>query len=292
MKKKLYVFILLTAFVFFLPAQDHDFKIKTDVNWERGLIRIRVENQLNPEIFVIQESKLQANQEMQKAFPRVLLMALKPIVVNSQKTVKDLVFEDLNYLNIIETLSQETFLEASYLNKDLTSLINEYNVPLYSDFTKIFVNHDAPIPIRPYLQFTAADDYTAIIIVATGKLPVYGKAEAAALQPALFPKILDSKGETLLSQENFDTQILTKRGAVTYHPDGTELTEIEVGKNPFRILATGIFGLYHTDIVIQESDAQKLLSRTNNIELLKSGNIHIICNSDSLNLTQTTPLKK
>lgn len=292
MKKKSFTLFLLTTILCYLPAQELDFKIKTDVNWERSLIRIRVENQLNPEIFVIQESKLQANQEMQKAFPRVLLMALKPIVVNSQKTVKDLVFEDLHYLNAIETLSQETFLEASYLSKDLTSLINEYNIPLYSDFTKVFVNHDVPIPIRPYLQFTAAEDYSAIVIVATGKLPVYGKNEAAALQPALFPKILDSKGETLLSQENFDTRILTKKGAVTYHPAGTELTELEIGTKPFRILATALFGLYHTDIVIKESDAQKLLSRKNNIELLKSGNIHIICNSDSLNLTQTAPLKK
>lgn len=292
MKRSIICLLLLITAVSALPAQSENFKIETDINWERDLIRIRVENDLNPEIFVIQEAKLQANRETKLVFPRILLMALEPIVVDSRKTGKDLILEDLTYLNVIESLSQDAFLETSYLNRDLTSLINEYAVNLYSDFTKIFVNHDSPIPIRPYLGFAAAEDYTAVVIVATGQLPVYGKSEAASLHPALFPKLISSSGETVLSQENIEPAVLTERGYVTYYPEGTSLTEWEIGKNPLRILASAVFGVRHTDIVIRDSDVRKLLSRASNIELLKSGKIHIICNRENLNLTQTLPLEK
>lgn len=292
MKKSITCLLLLFAAVSALPAQSETFKVKADINWERDLIRIRVENGLNPDIFVIQEAKLQANRETKQTFPRILLMALEPIVVDSQKTVKDRIMENLTYLNVIESLSQDAFLQTSYLSRDLTSLINEYTVHLYSDFTKIFVNHDTPIPIRPYLGFAASEDYTALVIDATGQLPVYGKAEAAALQPALFPKLLSSNGETVLSQENIEPAVLTERGYVTYYPEGTVLTETEIGKNPLRILATAVFGERHTDIVIRDSEVKKLLGRASNIELLKTGQIHIICNRENLTLSQTLPLEK
>lgn len=292
MKRSITCLLLLFAAVSALPAQSEQFNVKADINWERDLIRIRVENNLNPDIFVIQEAKLQANREIKQAFPRILLTVLEPIVVDSQKTVKDRILENLTYLNVIESLSQDAFLQTSYLSRDLSSLINEYTVRLYSDFTKIFVNHDTPIPIRPYLGFAAAEDYTAIVIDATGQLPVYGKAEAAALRPALFPKLLSSNGETILSQENIEPAVLTERGYVTYYPEDTVLTEAEIGKNPLRILAIAVFGVRHTDVVIRESEVKKLLGRASNIELMKTGRIHIICNRENLNLTQTLPLEK
>lgn len=292
MKKKLVGFLLLTVIVSAATAQIDNFDVKTDIRWERDLIRIRVENHLNPEIFVIQEAKRQAGQEVGKAFPRILLMALEPIVVNSKATVKDLVLNDLTYLNVIESLSQDAFLENSYLSEDLTALINEYSVNLYSDFTKIFVTHDTPIPIRPYLGYIAAEDYSAVVIVATGLLPVFGKSEAAALQPALFPKLLSASGETLLSQENINPDVLTERGYVTYYPADAELTEHEIGTRPLRILAAAVFGELHTDLVIRDDDAKKLLGRSANIELLKTGKIHILCNRENLNLTLSAPLEK
>lgn len=292
MKKKMIVFLLLTICTVMIPAQVDTFEVKTDIRWERDLLRIRVENALNPEIFVIQEAKLQAEREIEKAFPRILRMALEPIVVNSKETVKDLISTDLTYLNVIESLSQNAFQENFYLSENLDVLISEYNVHLYSDFTKIFVTHDTPIPIRPHLGYIAADDYSAVVIVATGLLPVFGKSEAAALQPALFPKLLSDSGETLLSQENIDPAVLTERGYVTYYPADTELTEHEIGTRPLRILAAAVFGELHTDLVIRNDDAKKLLSRTANIELLKTGKIHILCDSENLNLTLTAPLEK
>lgn len=291
MKKSL-ICVLLWLSTGALFAQSENFKIKTDINWESDSIRIRVENDLDPEIFVIQEAKRHADREIKLAFPRILLMALEPIVFDSQQTIKDLILDDLTYLNVIESLSQEAFLETSYLNPKLTSLINEYTVHLYSDFAKIFVSNDSPTPIRPYLGFSATQDYTAVVIVATGDLPVYGRAEAAPLCPALFPKLIAGNGETVLSKENIDPAILNEYGYVTYYPEQTTLTEETVGDNPLRLLATAVFGVRHTDIVIHESDARKLLGRSSNIELLKNGKIHIICNRENLNLTQTVPLEK
>ena len=55
MKRSIICLLLLITAASALPAQSENFKIETDINWERDLIRIRVENDLNPEIFVIQE---------------------------------------------------------------------------------------------------------------------------------------------------------------------------------------------------------------------------------------------
>ena len=123
MKKKTIVFLLLTICTVMIPAQVDTFEVKTDIRWERDLLRIRVENALNPEIFVIQEAKLQAEREIEKAFPRILRMALEPIVVNSKETVKDLISTDLTYLNVIESLSQNAFQENFYLSENLDVLI-------------------------------------------------------------------------------------------------------------------------------------------------------------------------
>ena len=76
MKKSITCLLLLFAAVSALPAQSETFKVKADINWERDLIRIRVENGLNPDIFVIQEAKLQANRDYadRMAFGRKCLM--------------------------------------------------------------------------------------------------------------------------------------------------------------------------------------------------------------------------
>ena len=103
---------------------------------------------------------------------------------------------------------------------------------------------------------------------------------------------LSTDGETLLSQENINPDVLTERGYVTYYPADADLTENEIGTRPLRILAAAVFGELHTDLVIRDDDAKKLLGRSANIELLKTGKIHILCNRENLNLTLSAPLEK
>jgi hypothetical protein len=146
-------------------------------------------------------------------------------------------------------------------------------------------------PERPLLTSPAAD-YTGIIIVASGELPVHGRRGRLFVEPCLFPKIWDTNMTLVYERNMFDPGLKREKLMVNYTvsenifratPSGLdESLRALVGSNPLRILAREVFGVSPTDPVIDREDALKILSSENNRKLLKEGRILLVLSEEKL----------
>ncbi len=280
MKRKIVTIILFFS-VLSISAQD--IKAKTSINWETHQLLINIDIKLDKSIYHIQDKKIKAQNELYAIFPDIVKESTISIILSSNETAQDKIIKNLSILNYIENFSAENFIETNYLSEDLSHLKSSFKIDLYKNFAPIFVNHDKTIPINPILGFTASYDYTGIIIYAIDNLNLYGTDKYKEITPAVFPRLLDSEGNIFLSQNNIPVETIKKWGYMTYISNEKDIPKERVGNYPLKILASGLYGKYGTDIVIPIDEAKKILSRKNNIELLKKGKIVIICRKEQLN---------
>ncbi len=89
------------------------------------------------------------------------------------------------------------------------------------------------------------------------------------VEPALFPKIKNDRGEDIFSVNFAQPDYITENGLVQYiNSTQDTYNNNRVGYNPLRINAIGISGRYKTDPVITQFDAVKLHGSKNMLELL------------------------
>ena len=82
-----------------------------------------------------------------------------------------------------------------------------------------------------------------------------------------------------------------KQGIVLYTGTLDEsMYRDRIGTEPLRIIARGVFGDNRTDPIISNEDAERILAKSENIELLRQGKIVIVCDKDTLQVSPTYPL--
>jgi len=91
--------------------------------------------------------------------------------------------------------------------------------------------------------------YTGIVIDARG----------LALQPAVFPRILDEDGQVLYAPESVHTEVAMQQGYVAYISviDSPQV-ESRVGKNPLLLRARRAAGPARVDVVMSRADGPQL----------------------------------
>jgi hypothetical protein len=163
---------------------------------------------------------------------------------------------------------------------------------LMDRISALFTRHRQPIqPPRPLIRAQSAD-YSGIIIIADGELPVHGRRGQALVEPCIFPKIWDTEMNLVYERNMLNPDSVTGNRMVRYtaresifrpSPSGLEgeLAAL-VGHNPLRILAREVFGANPTDPVIDREDALKILSSENNRRLLREGRVVLVLNEAKL----------
>jgi hypothetical protein len=76
-------------------------------------------------------------------------------------------------------------------------------------------------------------------------------------------------------------------GLVAYAVKGSDvLLSDRVGNDPLKIVAQGLFGKNHTDIILSKDDSLTIRSRAANRELLRQGKVMIITDK-AFSVTET-----
>ena len=82
-----------------------------------------------------------------------------------------------------------------------------------------------------------------------------------------------------------------KQGIVLYTGTLDEsMYRDRIGTEPLRIIARGVFGDNRTDPIISNEDAERILAKSENIDLLRQGKIVIVCDKDTLQVSPAYPL--
>lgn len=264
-----------------LSAQDT--RVETEILWDRGLLKIRVESLLPESELPLPAVKLSQQQAIRRALPAYLRTALQDLTIDSYLTFPEALNQSPDLLPVLDTLTAAAAVTADRLSLDLRHLIMEFQVSLFPYLTEPFLVPGYTPQPRELLSWEPSAAFTGIVIYAGESLPVHGerdsqgKIKMAPVTPCLFPKIFDQEMNLILSPDLMDQDNLALGGVALYtrKTDPADLIH-RVGNYPFYTTALGLFGKNSTDLLLPSEDVRRLLSREENRELLRQGRIVIV----------------
>ena len=284
----------LTIFVLFASAFCYSYpsgmESQTVQNWETAQIDSKITIDLNKSGLYLPTDRNAAIRLIQQNRSSLLKNAYLSILVDSSHRLGNYLAEEKISLTDINTVINNGKSTAPVLSQELQTAIVYHQNPL-QELANLFVKHNAPYTPSFFPLGTASKVYTGILIDARGQLPVHGEYSSDQLNPCLFPKIWNKNMNLIYEKNIVDPSRAKKHGIVLYTGTLDEsLYRDRIGTEPLRIIARGVFGDNRTDPIISNEDAERILAKSENIELLRQGKIVIVCDKDTLQVSPAYPL--
>ena len=284
----------LTIFVLFASAFCYSYpsgmESQTVQNWETAQIDSKITIDLNKSGLYLPTDRNAAIRLIQQNRSSLLKNAYLSILVDSSHRLGNYLAEEKISLPDINTVINNGKSTAPVLSQELQTAIVYHQNPL-QELANLFVKHNAPYTPSFFPLGTASKVYTGILIDARGQLPVHGEYSSEQLNPCLFPKIWNKNMNLIYEKNIVDPSRAKKHGIVLYTGTLDEsLYRDRIGTEPLRIIARGVFGDNRTDPIISNEDAERILAKSENIELLRQGKIVIVCDKDTLQVSPAYPL--
>ena len=285
----------LTIFVLFASAFCYSYpsgmESQTVQNWETAQIDSKITIDLNKSGLYLPTDRNAAIRLIQQNRSSLLKNAYLSILVDSSHRLGSYLAEEKISLTDINTVINNGKSTAPVLSQELQTAIVYHQNPL-QELANLFVKHNAPYTPSFFPLGTASKVYTGILIDARGQLPVHGEYSSDQLNPCLFPKIWNKNMNLIYEKNIVEPSRAKKQGIVLYTGTLDEsMYRDRIGTEPLRIIARGVFGDNRTDPIISTADAEKILAKKENIQLLREGKIVIICDADQLQVASQYPLE-
>lgn len=252
-----------------------------ETDWEKAELRITVEASVPRSGANLPAADLAAEARVARELPGIFVEAAGPILVDSRHSIRDLAQREPA---LGTELLQSAELGARDLpgySRDLRRIILRFTYPLRKTLAPLFIRHKETrrTPVTPGWRPTK--EFTGLVIYAKGKLPVHGERREDRLRPCLFPEIFDSRMEPVFLTPMGKPDYLTNWGSAAYTSSFDEGPwRDRIGKEPFRVIATGLFGIHPANPVIPREDAERFLAGPSARRILSEGRILIICDLD------------
>ena len=284
----------LTIFVLFASAFCYSYpsgmESQTVQNWETAQIDSKITIDLNKSGLYLPTDRNAAIRLIQQNRSSLLKNAYLSILVDSSHRLGSYLAEERISLTDINTVINNGKSTAPVLSQELQTAIVYHQNPL-QELANLFVKHNAPYTPSFFPLGTASKVYTGILIDARGQLPVHGEYSSDQLNPCLFPKIWNKNMNLIYEKNIVEPSRAKKQGIVLYTGTLDEsMYRDRIGTEPLRIIARGVFGDNRTDPIISNEDAERILAKSENIDLLRQGKIVIVCDKDTLQVSPAYPL--
>jgi hypothetical protein len=261
------------------------------VEWEKGEMNAALSLDLKSAGVRLPTGRIRGEEILADEYPRLLRPHVLSLQADSNATVEDYIRRGELALSALDRFLMEAGRTAPSLSADLGFLTGRYTLSfkeLCSRLPRPLRRPEVPRPLLP----SPAADYTGVIIIAGGELPVHGRNSSALVRPCLFPKIWDTGMREIYSRTMTDPSGPGGSAMVRYTgaenifrptPSGLEgdLAAL-AGNRPLRIFARGVFGVCPTDPIIDREDALKIISTENNRRLLMEGRVIFVLHGDVL----------
>lgn len=280
------VFLCIAAGCFAYPS---GMESKTVQNWETAQVDSKITIDLHKSGLYLPTDRNAAIRLIQQNRSSLLKNAYLSILVDSSHRVGTYLAEEKISLTDINSVINNGKSTAPVLSQELQNAIIYHQNPL-QDMAKLFVKHNAPYAPSFFPLGTASKVYTGILIDARGQLPIHGEYSREKLNPCLFPKIWNTN-MNLIYEKNMVDPHQAKQQSIVFYTGTLDESKYRdrIGTEPLRIIARGLFGDNRTDPIISNDDAERILAKKENIELLRQGKIVIVCDEDSLQVSPRYP---
>jgi hypothetical protein len=126
--------------------------------------------------------------------------------------------------------------------------------------------------VETTVQLPFAGQFTALLLPAAASVApdsepkteavhtgVVVDARGLALQPALFPRIVDERGQTLYAPESVDREAAIQQGYVAYAKVFDQApAQARIGEHPLVLRALRVAGESRVDLVLSDADATRI----------------------------------
>lgn len=288
MKKTLLllIFICLT-----LTLHAQVYSSTSSVDWTQYFFFSKINLDIEEAGIILPAGRSAAVNRMNMKLPNLIKDPILSLTVDSSNKLGDIVLRDSITLEQLTQITDNGKKSAAVYTQNGEVLQMNHSL-LLTEVASLMIRHNIPYTPQLPIEKVSSRSYSGILIDARGILPVQGEFVSEKAQPCLFPKIWDETMELLYEKNMADSTIAKEKGIVTYSSLIDETTLVKrIGTDPLRISARKIFGVYRTDPVISRSDALKILSIPENMELLRQGKIVILLDKDVLVHNVSAPEK-
>ncbi len=266
MFRRVMIFILLSSSPLYLFAEDYT--VASEVLWPESKLVIDIVYPLPVTERPLPAEKKQIEEEISDALPVIIFNELSGMILDSHTRVKDYLNGKTSVIPRVFKLADKAAREISIFSRDMKNLEIRYTVSLYPDIAEIFLPAPPHEELGRLLKFVPSADFTGIVIYIDRQ---------KGFTPSLFPRIYDQNMNLIMDRFHIDSDMIKKWGAVQYRQNLDLAGSVErIGHSPLKLAARGLFGVNNTDIIISTLDAEKILSRKKNINLIYQGRILIV----------------
>jgi hypothetical protein len=260
-------------------------------DWERMRIDAELSVDLATAGIRLPSGRTQAEETLFSEYFDSVQPLINSIRLDSSTVIGDLIDRGVVPASLVDTLTLQAERKAPRYSLDFRTISSAYTIDLKNIGSQL-ARHGEAARIAHIVNSAPASDYTGIVIIADGELPVHGRKISAALAPCLFPKIWDTEMNLIYDRtmtrpswaSGFSMVHYTGRESIFQNnPSGlSEELQRVVGDKPLRIIARGVFGVNPTDPIIDRADAVTILSSEANRRLLNEGRVALIVSQDVL----------
>lgn len=277
-KKQFLVFLVLIVLQVLMYGESHEdeFIVEYSINWKDQQLEFLVTSTLLNTQRPLPAVKFNTEKNIEKRLNYILLDGIELLTIDSRTTGEEFIKMYPSAINSIFDMVPSLIKIHSLFTPDLKSIITTYTLNIYPDVAALFIPHSRTTTVTPKLNFIPSADFSGIVIYVDNPLPMYGKQNNGSFSPSLFPRIFDEELNLVIGPLMVDPETIRKAGTVGYQTLADSLDLARIGQNPLRLKARGIFGTNNTDLIISTREADKILSRQNNLDLITQGKILII----------------
>ena len=235
--------------------------------------------------------KKKASALIKSKMSQLIQPPLLALYTDSSSTLEDFVIDEELSLDDVYHFIMNGYKTPDVFTND-ASLLYSTNTLEIDKIGQNLVKHKYGYTPEDPIDLVPSRAYSGIIIDARGALPVHGEFISEKTNACFFPTIWDENMNIIYEKNSADPQVIIEAGLVNYdYSNNTERYSSRVGNDPLYIKATEVYGINRTDPVIKRTDALKILTIPENIELLKQGKVVILLDQEKLVYNIATPEK-
>ncbi len=294
-KKRLVTLLSIIVFAFSLFAQSSHIKdalsSESYINWEDGMFISNVVLDTDKANISLPSGRNVATSRIDQNLPLLIKSPLLTVTINSSTKVGDAVLWNILPISEVTDSISNGEKTPTVFTRSGDALTTNHTISL-QELANTLIQHKEPYAPNIPIGRVSSRAYTGIIIDARGELPVKGEFIQENAKPALFPKVWDDEMTLLYELNMVEPEVVKESSLVKYSSKTNDSSYVErVGNDPLRIRARGVFGIHRTDPIISKTDALRILSVPENIELLQQGKVIILLNEEELKYAVKAPLK-
>jgi hypothetical protein len=271
MTKKI-IFICLICFLFF-PVFSQTITASSTVDWTSSDFISELMLDVEAAGINMPSGRNAATTKINTNLPALEKDPLLSLFADSAYSIGDMVLQNAITFENISKVMIEGKKKPGVLSSNMKTMTVNHSFSL-KEISALLVKHNAPYSPNIPIETVSSRPYSGIIIDARGLLAVQGEFVDSEAYPCLFPKIWDENMDLLYEKNMTYSEVAKTQGIVNYAwSDDESSYQHIVGKDPLRISARKVFGANRTDPVISRTDALKILSVPENLQLLKEGKV-------------------